>query len=186
MVQIVSRISYLLQISNINTRHIQNRTTDREANCPRWFPLILTFWLPGWVCCWGCEQHLVGPRKRILGPAWSEDPGSDAPCWSLLPWPPLEHPGALSAHTGAPHAPPHTRQRMGGDRGGGEGKVHTLGCQTWLTTPMYGRIIRYQIFIQLTFTFICHTNSFCGELHHLSNSHKATWLLVPSQSVFRG
>ncbi len=112
---------------NQHTRHIKNRATDREANHPRWFPQVLTFWVPGWVCCWGCEQHLVGPRKSTLVPAWSEAPGSDAPCRSLLPWPRLEHSGALSAQTGAPHAPPHTRQRRGGERGGG--KVQILGWQ---------------------------------------------------------
>lgn len=92
-----------------NTGHI-DRATDREVNCPKWFPQVLTFSLPGWVCYWGCEQHLAGLQKSTLEPAWSEAPGSDVPHWSLLPWPHLEPSAAPSALTGVPHALLHTWQ----------------------------------------------------------------------------
>lgn len=73
------------------------------------FLLIMTFWLLVRVCCWGYEQHPADSPRRISGPAWSEAPGSDGPCWSWLLWLHHEPSGVLSALKGAPHALPHSR-----------------------------------------------------------------------------
>lgn len=73
--------------------------------------MVPTFWLLGTVYCWACVQHPADPPRSILGPAWSEAPGSDAPCWPLLLLLHLEPAGVLSAQTEALHALPHSRQQ---------------------------------------------------------------------------
>lgn len=73
--------------------------------------MVPTFWLLGTVYCWACVQHPADPPRSILGPAWSETPGSDAPCWSLLLLLHLEPTGVLSAQTEALHVLPHSRHQ---------------------------------------------------------------------------
>lgn len=129
-------------------------------------PLIQTFWLPGSVCCWGYEQHLTGPQESILGPVWSEAPGSGAPCWSLLPWPHLEPSGVLAAQTEVPHALPHTW------RGKSEEKAET---KVWIPRIMSNimliMLIIWQYLTHGTFKPKMHKDKTLDTFHtYLSNS----------------